>query len=162
MCLVDTTDGGLMLSLYTSKVFSRDPVAILYYQIVLTGITVTVSAFIGIIQVLSLVQNAADPQGRFWDGVGAIGDHFDIIGGCICGLFLVVGLGSVIAYRPWRRYLDRRDAARAEARAAAAGPSGNVPSSASSTAGVTPAPVPTTPLLADGKKGTGAHTVTQL
>ncbi|KAF4119358.1 nickel/cobalt transporter (NiCoT) family protein [Geosmithia morbida] len=114
MCLVDTTDGGLMLSLYTSKVFSRDPVAILYYSIVLTGITVTVSAFIGIIQVLSLIQNAADPKGRFWDGVGAIGDKFDIIGGSICGLFLLVGIGSVLAYRPWRRYLDRRDAARAE------------------------------------------------
>ncbi|KAK5659668.1 hypothetical protein OQA88_876 [Cercophora sp. LCS_1] len=108
MCLLDTTDGALMMTLYTSKAFARDTVAILYYSIVLTGITVFVSAFIGIIQVLSLVQNVAEPEGRFWDGVEAIGDHFDIIGGCICGLFLLVGLGSVVVYRPWRRRMDRR------------------------------------------------------
>lgn len=108
MCLVDTTDGALMMALYTSKAFSRDMVAILYYSIVLTGITVLISAFIGIIQVLSLVQNVADPSGWFWDGVSAIGDHFDIIGGSICGLFLVIGLGSVVLYRPWRRYVERK------------------------------------------------------
>ncbi|KAK4140944.1 high-affinity nickel-transport protein-domain-containing protein [Dichotomopilus funicola] len=108
MCLLDTTDGALMMALYTSKVFSRDVVAILYYSIVLTGITVLVAAFIGIIQILSLVQNVAEPEGSFWDGVSAIGDNYDIIGGCICGLFLLVGIGSVIVYRPWRRRMDKR------------------------------------------------------
>ncbi|KAH7023961.1 high-affinity nickel-transport protein-domain-containing protein [Ilyonectria destructans] len=115
MCLLDTTDGALMMALYTSKVFSRDTVAILYYSIVLTGITVFVSAFIGIIQVLSLIQNVADPEGSFWDGVSAIGDHFDIIGGSICGVFVVVGLGSVIIYKPWRRRVERRNRALASA-----------------------------------------------
>ncbi|KAI2778955.1 NicO-domain-containing protein [Daldinia loculata] len=108
MCMLDTTDGALMMALYSSKAFARDTVAILYYSIVLTGITVVVSAFIGIIQVLSLVQNVAEPEGSFWDGLGEIGDHFDIIGGSICGLFLVVGLGSVLAYGPWRRRVERR------------------------------------------------------
>lgn len=115
MCLLDTTDGALMMALYTSKVFSRDTVAILYYSIVLTGITVFVSAFIGIVQVLSLIQNVADPEGSFWDGVSAIGDHFDIIGGSICGVFVVVGLGSVIIYKPWRRRVERRNRALASA-----------------------------------------------
>ncbi|KAM0427603.1 hypothetical protein ACHAPT_007564 [Fusarium lateritium] len=109
MCLLDTTDGALMMALYTSKAFSRDVVAILYYSIVLTGITVFVSAFIGIIQVLSLIQNVAEPEGSFWDGVSAIGDHFDIIGGSICGVFLVVGLGSILVYRPWRRRVEARN-----------------------------------------------------
>ncbi|POS74887.1 high-affinity nickel-transporter [Diaporthe helianthi] len=108
MCLLDTTDGALMMALYTSKAFSRDHIAILYYSIVLTGITIVVSAFIGVIQVLTLVLNVAEPQGSFWDGVEAIGDNFEIIGGSICGLFLVVGLGSVLVYRPWRRRVDRR------------------------------------------------------
>lgn len=107
MCLLDTTDGALMMALYTSKAFSRDHIAILYYSIVLTGITIVVSAFIGVIQVLTLVLNVAEPEGSFWDGVEAIGDNFEIIGGSICGLFLVVGLGSVIVYRPWRRRVDR-------------------------------------------------------
>ncbi|KAK7413318.1 hypothetical protein QQX98_007828 [Neonectria punicea] len=109
------TDGALMMALYTSKAFSRDTVAILYYSIVLTGITVFVSAFIGIIQVLSLVQNVAEPEGSFWDGVSAIGDHFDIIGGSICGVFVVVGLGSIIVYKPWRRRVERRNRALASA-----------------------------------------------
>lgn len=112
MCLVDTSDGALMMALYTSKVFARDQVAILYYSVVLTGITVFVSAFIGIIQVLSLAQNVAEPEGSFWDGVSVIGDHFDIIGGSICGLFVVIGVGSVLVYRPWRRRMDRGLAAR--------------------------------------------------
>ncbi|KAK4464110.1 high-affinity nickel-transport protein-domain-containing protein [Cladorrhinum samala] len=109
MCMIDTTDGALMMALYTNKAFSRDIIAILYYSIVLTGITVFVAAFIGIIQILTLVENVAEPEGSFWDGVSAIGDHYDVIGGCICGLFLLVGLGSVLVYRPWRkRAIERR------------------------------------------------------
>ncbi|KHN99712.1 high affinity nickel transport protein nic1 [Metarhizium album ARSEF 1941] len=108
MCLIDTTDGAAMVTLYSSKAFSRDLVALLYYQIVLSGITVLVSAFIGIIQLLSLIQNVADPEGSFWDGVGAIGDHFDIVGGSICGVFLLVGIVSIVLYRPWRRRIDRQ------------------------------------------------------
>ncbi|KZZ91808.1 high affinity nickel transport protein nic1 [Moelleriella libera RCEF 2490] len=108
MCLIDTLDGASMLALYTSKAFSRDMIALLYYQIVLSAITVVVSAFIGIVQVLSLVQNIAEPEGPVWDGVSAIGDHFDIIGGSICGVFLLVGIVSMILYRPWRRRMDRR------------------------------------------------------
>ncbi|KAF5021294.1 hypothetical protein F66182_6692 [Fusarium sp. NRRL 66182] len=111
MCMLDTTDGALMMALYTSKAFSRDVVAILYYSIVLTGITVLVSAFIGIVQILSLIQNTADPKGKFWDGVTALGDNFDIVGGSICGLFLVVGLDSIFVYKPWRRRMERKQQA---------------------------------------------------
>ncbi|ATY58336.1 high affinity nickel transport nic1 [Cordyceps militaris] len=111
MCLLDTTDGALMMALYTSKAFSRDVVAILYYSIVLTAITVFVAAFIGIIQVLSLVQNVAEPQGRFWDGVSVITDHFEIVGGSIVGVFVVVGLASVLVYRPWRRRIEGKQQA---------------------------------------------------
>lgn len=108
MCLLDTIDGALMMALYTSKAFARDHIAILYYSIVLTGITIVVSAFIGIVQLLTLVLNVAEPEGSFWDGVEAIGDNFEIIGGSICGLFLVAGVGSVLIYKPWRRRMDRR------------------------------------------------------
>jgi high-affinity nickel-transport protein len=98
-----------MMALYTSKAFARDIIAILYYSIVLTGITIFVSALIGIIQVLTLVYNVAEPEGPFWDGIRAIGDNFDIIGGSICGVFLLVGVGSVLLYRPWRRRMDRQN-----------------------------------------------------
>lgn len=123
MCLLDTTDGALMMALYTSRAFARDRVAVLYYSAVLTAITVAVAAFIGAVQFLSLAQNvlAGDdgdkgPQGPFWDGLSALSDHFEVVGGAVCGLFLVAGLGSAALYGPWRR----RAAARAEARRAAA------------------------------------------
>lgn len=119
--MLDTTDGALMMSLYTSKAFARDRVAILYYSIVLTAITIVVAAFIGCIQVLSLAQNIVQPEegeSPFWDGLSAISDHFDVIGGSICALFLVVGLGSVLVYKPWRMRMDRRRAQREESSAA--------------------------------------------
>ena len=132
MCLLDTTDGALMLALYTSKAFSRDPIAILYYSVVLTAITVIVSAFIGAVQVLALIQNVAEPEGKFWDGVEAIGDYFDVIGGCICLVFLAVGVGSIVVYRPWRRRMDIKGDDRDEA-------------------GEDDEPSQTTPLLPDGQ-----------
>ncbi|RAL15226.1 HoxN/HupN/NixA family nickel/cobalt transporter [Aspergillus homomorphus CBS 101889] len=138
MCLLDTTDGALMLSLYVQPSANflpsksdtasdaplmgdsesqeevapsrnhRDPVAFLYYSIVLTCLTVIVAIVIGVIQVLTLVLNVANPTGRFWDGVQVAGDYYDAIGGGICGCFLVIGGLSVLVYKPWRRWVARR------------------------------------------------------
>jgi high-affinity nickel-transport protein len=108
MCLIDTTDGALMMTLYTSTSLARDTIAILYYSIVLTAITVLVAACIGIIQLLTLVLNVASPSGEFWDGVSNVGDHYDIVGGAICGAFVLFGIASVLLYKPWRRRVDRR------------------------------------------------------
>ena len=63
---------------------------------------------IGTIQLQSLVAGVANPSGKFWDGVNTVGDNFDIIGGAICGSFVVFGILSVILYRPWRQRVDRR------------------------------------------------------
>ncbi|EEY16411.1 high-affinity nickel transport protein nic1 [Verticillium alfalfae VaMs.102] len=108
MCMLDTTDGALMMALYTNKAFFKDHVAILYYSIVLTGITVFVSAFIGLVQLFTLIQNIGNLEGGFWDAIEAIGDNFDVIGACICGLFVIIGIGSIVVYRPWRRRANRQ------------------------------------------------------
>ncbi len=55
MCLLDTIDGALMMALYTSTAFAKDQIAILYYSIVLTVITVAVALVIGFVQMLTLV-----------------------------------------------------------------------------------------------------------
>ena len=107
MCLLDTTDGALMMTLYTTTVLARDTIAILYYSIVLTAITVLVAICIGAIQLLSLVDNVATPEGPFWDGLHVVGDHYDIIGGAICGLFVVGGVVGVLCYRPWRTWVEK-------------------------------------------------------
>ncbi|MCJ1286336.1 hypothetical protein MMC26_005681 [Xylographa opegraphella] len=111
MCLLDTLDGALMLTLYTSPSLAKDTIAILYYSIVLTGITVVVALVIGTIQLLTLVLNIAKPTGKFWTGVQVAGDHYDIIGGGICASFVVFGALSVLLYKPWRRHIDRQRAA---------------------------------------------------
>ncbi|EON64367.1 hypothetical protein W97_03598 [Coniosporium apollinis CBS 100218] len=113
MCMLDTTDGALMMSLYTSTALARDQIAILYYSIVLTIVTVVVAVVIGIIQLLNLVFNVAEPKGRFWDGVEKAGEHYDIIGGAICASFVVFGALSVLVYKPWRRCVDRKRQQRA-------------------------------------------------
>ena len=107
MGLIDTTDGALMMTLYTSTSLARDIVAILYYSIVLTAITVMVAMCIGTIQLLSLIAGVANPTGKFWDGVNIVGHNFDIVGGAICGSFVVFGILSVVLYRPWRQRVDR-------------------------------------------------------
>ncbi|KAL3447418.1 high-affinity nickel-transport protein-domain-containing protein [Aspergillus insuetus] len=148
MCLLDTTDGALMLALYiqpatnflppkristtsesplitdttttnplidendqtpiTPSQNHRDPVAFLYYSIVLTTLTVIVAIIIGVIQLLTLILNVAEPTGRFWDGVQTAGDYYDVIGGGICGAFLIFGTISVFFYGPWRRWIGKR------------------------------------------------------
>jgi high-affinity nickel-transport protein len=81
MCLVDTTDGALMMSLYTSAAGSRDPFIVTYYSLILTGITVIVALFIGTLQALELADAVIhNPHGSFWDGVERLGDAYDIIG----------------------------------------------------------------------------------
>lgn len=108
MCLLDTTDGSLMSALYQTSSFTNDIVAVLYYSIVLTVITVIVAIVIGVIQLLSLILNAAEPTGKFWDGVEKVGEYYDVIGGCIVGLFLIGAIAGVLCYRPWRRWIEKR------------------------------------------------------
>ena len=50
-----------MMALYTSTAFAKDQIAILYYSIVLTVITVTVAMVIGLIQLLTLVRIIESP-----------------------------------------------------------------------------------------------------
>ena len=146
MCLIDTIDGALMLTLYilpterfaggnaesATPLMTRDeecereegqeleqpqtagphgrakdPVAFLYYSIVLTSLTVMVALVIGTIQLLTLILNVASPSGRFWDGVQTAGDNYEVIGGGICGSFVLVGALSVLCYKPWRRRVDK-------------------------------------------------------
>lgn len=135
MCLFDTTDGALMCALYLQPGVNylaqnpnsdlehsvsphaqqspaassgSDPIAFLYYSIVLTTLTVIVAIVIGIIQLLTMIDNVAKPSGSFWDGVQTAGDYYAVIGGSICGCFLIFGVCSVLVYRPWRSWMLAR------------------------------------------------------
>ena len=93
----------------------RSPLTFLYYSIVLTALTVMVALIIGVIQLLSLILNVAVSQetaekSRFWHGVEMAGEYYDVIGGVICGSFVIVGVVSVLCYRHWRQWVDRERA----------------------------------------------------
>lgn len=128
MCLVDTIDGALMLTVYVLPMEKadgdgeeartqdgegqrnarvKDPLTFLYYSIVLTALTVVVALVIGVIQLLTMILNVAQPSGRFWDGVESAGEHYDLIGGAICASFVVFGALSIVLYKPWRRRVER-------------------------------------------------------
>ena len=81
MCLVDTIDGAVMMSLYSSASTSRDPFVVTYYSLVLTAVTVAVALFIGTLQALELADAVLkNPSGPFWDGVEKLGNRYEIIG----------------------------------------------------------------------------------
>nr|KMM65715.1 high-affinity nickel transport protein nic1 [Coccidioides posadasii RMSCC 3488] len=63
---------------------------------------------IGVLQLLTLILNAAEPEGRFWDGVETAGEYYDVIGGAICGCFIIIGGISVLVYPNWRQWAARK------------------------------------------------------
>jgi high-affinity nickel-transport protein len=74
-----------MMSLYSSASLAKDQIAICYYSLALTAITVVVAVFIGTIQFLILgaaVVSDEEAEKPFWKGVNALGDRYDIIGKC--------------------------------------------------------------------------------
>lgn len=85
MCLIDTIDGALMMSLYSSASLAKDQIAICYYSLALTAITVIVAVFIGVVQFLILgaaVVSEKEAEKPFWQGVNALGDRYDVVGEC--------------------------------------------------------------------------------
>jgi len=103
MCLLDTTDGVLMLGAY-GWAFVK-PVRKLYYNLNITFVSVLVAVVVGAIEVLSIVQSQANLGGPFWDAVVNLSSNFGFIGGIIIGLFVLSWALSTIIYKV-KRYDD--------------------------------------------------------
>lgn len=88
----------------------HNPLIFLYYSTLLTALTVLVALIIGMVQLFSLLQNVIkpEPQGRFWDGVTALSDHYDIVGGAIAGGFVLVGVLGIFAWPSFKQWIQRR------------------------------------------------------
>ena len=97
MSLVDTTDGVLMLGAY-DWAFVK-PVRKLYYNLTITLASVAVAFLVGGIEVLGLLGTRLDRSGWFWNGIGALNDHFNSLGFVIVGVFIAAWVGSVLIYR---------------------------------------------------------------
>jgi high-affinity nickel-transport protein len=97
MSLIDTTDGILMLGAY-DWAFVK-PIRKLYYNFVITLVSVVVAVVIGGIEALGLIGDQLDLHGWFWDGVGALNDNFNGIGFVIVGLFIAIWITALLVYR---------------------------------------------------------------
>jgi high-affinity nickel-transport protein len=97
MALIDTTDGVLMLGAY-NWAFIR-PMRKLYYNLVITAVSVVVALVIGGIEGLGLLGDQLGLEGRFWDGIGSLNDNFNSIGFLIVGVLIFAWIASMIYYR---------------------------------------------------------------
>jgi high-affinity nickel-transport protein len=97
MSLIDTTDGVLMLGAY-NWAFVR-PMRKLYYNLVITAVSVVVAVLIGGIEGLGLIGDRLGLTGWFWDGVGALNDNFGGLGFVIIGVFVLAWAASLVIYR---------------------------------------------------------------
>jgi nickel/cobalt transporter (NiCoT) family protein len=97
MSLVDTSDGVLMLGAY-NWAFIR-PMRKLYYNLVITGVSVIVALLIGGIEGLGLIGDQLSLGGWFWGGIGKLNDNFNGLGFVIIGVFLMAWIGSAVFYR---------------------------------------------------------------
>ena len=97
MSLIDTTDGVLMLGAY-DWAFVK-PIRKLYYNLTITLVSVVVAVLVGGIEALGLIGGQLNLTGRFWQGIGALNEHFNGLGLLIIGVFIVAWVGSIILYR---------------------------------------------------------------
>lgn len=97
MALADATDGTLMLGAYEWAYIN--PIRKLFYNLVITGLSVFIALVIGLLQGAGLIAEKLQLSGALWSEVAALREHFDILGFIIVGLFIAVWGLSALVYR---------------------------------------------------------------
>ncbi|MGI4942643.1 MAG: HoxN/HupN/NixA family nickel/cobalt transporter [Janthinobacterium lividum] len=97
MSLIDTTDGVLMLGAYNWAFIK--PMRKLYYNLVITAVSVVIAVLIGGIEGLGLLGDQFGLTGWFWDGIGTLNDNFNGLGFVIIGVFIFAWVASLVVYR---------------------------------------------------------------
>jgi nickel/cobalt transporter (NiCoT) family protein len=97
MSLIDTTDGILMLGAYDWAFIK--PVRKLYYNLIITFVSVLVAVLMGSIETLGLIGDQFALKGAFWASVDALKGDFTGLGLAVIGLFIAAWIGSVVVYR---------------------------------------------------------------
>ncbi|HVB61010.1 MAG TPA: HoxN/HupN/NixA family nickel/cobalt transporter [Ktedonobacteraceae bacterium] len=95
MCLIDTSDGILMLGAY-GWAFMK-PVRKLYYNLNITLISVLVAFLVGTIEALSIIAMEFHLTNGVWHYLNNL--DFGVLGGVIIGLFILSWLVSTLIYK---------------------------------------------------------------
>jgi high-affinity nickel-transport protein len=97
MSLIDTTDAVLMVRAY-GWAFVK-PIRKLYYNMIITLVSVIVALVIGGVEALGLIGRKLDLSGSFWDAIEALNENFGALGYLIIAIFILSWMISVIVYR---------------------------------------------------------------
>jgi high-affinity nickel-transport protein len=97
MALVDTTDSVLMVGAY-GWAFA-EPMRKLYYNLIVTLVSVLVALVVGGIETLGLVGDELGFDGPFWRLVAGLNGNFSGLGFAVIGLFLAAWLVSALVWR---------------------------------------------------------------
>ncbi|KAG2188102.1 hypothetical protein INT44_000853 [Umbelopsis vinacea] len=97
MSLIDTLDGMLMLFAYSWSYIN--PVRKMYYNVVITTISVTVAFLVALIELFALIGERLELEGGFWTFIATLSDNFGIIGYVIIGAFVLAWIVSAVVYR---------------------------------------------------------------
>lgn len=103
MCLIDTTDGILMLGAY-GWAFVK-PIRKLYYNLNITLVSVLVALVVGTVEVFGIISSTFNLNSSFWNFVRDLNENFGMIGYCIIGIFVVSWVVSTTIYKI-KRYDD--------------------------------------------------------
>jgi high-affinity nickel-transport protein len=95
MSLMDTADGAFMSHAY-GWAFSN-PVRKVYYNIIITGLSVAVALVVGTVELLGLAVDRLGLKGVFWSWVSGI--DINAVGYLIVGLFVVTWTIALLIWR---------------------------------------------------------------
>lgn len=97
MTLVDTTDNVLMLGAYGWAL--TKPIRKLYYNLIITAISIFAALAIAGIEIVSLVASQANFKKGIWNLVARLNDNLNVLGFVIVGIFLATWLLALVIYR---------------------------------------------------------------
>ncbi|MBV8371849.1 MAG: HoxN/HupN/NixA family nickel/cobalt transporter, partial [Candidatus Eremiobacteraeota bacterium] len=103
MSLLDTTDGVFMLAAY-GWAFVK-PMRKLFYNMVVTLVSVLVALAVGGIEAVSVLAAQLRLSGALWDTVGALSGQLGTLGFVILGIFVASWAVAAIVYK-LKRYDD--------------------------------------------------------
>jgi high-affinity nickel-transport protein len=95
MSLLDTIDGSFMSFAYAWA--SSRPVRRIYYNLVVTTLSIAVALIVGTVELLSVLAAQLSLSGGIWDMVGGL--DLNTVGLAIVGLFAIAWIGTLAIWR---------------------------------------------------------------
>jgi high-affinity nickel-transport protein len=112
MSVMDTADGAFMSKAY-AWAFSN-PIRKVFYNLTVTGLSVFVALFVGLVELSQLLIGQLKLEGQPWDAIGAL--DFSNMGFIIVGAFLVTWITAFALFRlrrveeRWGQMVEERGA----------------------------------------------------